>query len=163
MQRTVIRVTGLARRWPLRIKAKPQELGRPVDSFTPGPGLSPARWMICEGAGAVRLNIWSCPMMRVVGAEWARRGCGAGLGLRVLQAGGVLAGLAELVEGVGGASEFCGELHAVGQGFVLIEHDTAEGGKGGLERGGVGGQPALFFKSAAYLTAALCEFSARGR
>lgn len=57
-----------------------------------------------------------------------------------------MAGLAELVEGVGGAGEFCGELHAVGQGFVLIEHDAAEGGKGGLERGGVGGQPALFFQ-----------------
>jgi hypothetical protein len=66
--------------------------------------------MICEGAGAVRLNIWSCPIMRAEpGAEWARRDCGrvgegveeeasaggfgAGLGLWVLQAGGVLAGL----------------------------------------------------------------------
>lgn len=49
-----------------------------------------------------------------------------------------MAGLAEFVEGVGGAGEFCGELHVVGQGLVLIEHDATERGEGGLERSGVG-------------------------
>lgn len=73
-------------------------------------------------------------------------GFGAGLGGGVLEAGGVLDGEAEFVEGVRGAGEGGGELGAVGEGFVLIERDAAEGAEGGAERGGIGGEPAFLFQ-----------------